>query len=140
VCACVLCVSKGVCDYMCQCVYDIFFTGALISLFLLLNTMIYSSPTYLRKNNNNNNNSRNKIKMKVVASNHTFHSKCFFRIILLNGIGGAFSLASTCHMLTRLTTATSFSCCHFSISLLRYVYLLNNIIWLVLLSLLSYFM
>jgi hypothetical protein len=73
VCACVLCVSKGVCDYMCQCVYDIFFTGALVSLFLLLNTMIRSSPTYLRKNNNNNN--RNKIKMKVVASNHTFHSK-----------------------------------------------------------------
>jgi hypothetical protein len=47
-----------------------------------------------------NNNSMNKIKMEVVVSNHTFHPNCFFRIILLNEIVDAFSLASTCHMLT----------------------------------------
>jgi hypothetical protein len=74
-----------------------FCTGVIVPLFLLLNVTIHSSPTCSRKNNNN---SRYIIKMKVVASNDTFHRKCCFMIILVNEIGGAFLLASTCHKLT----------------------------------------
>jgi hypothetical protein len=49
---CVFCASVRVCVVcvgVCACACSVFFTGALVPLFLLLNTMIYSSPACSRK-------------------------------------------------------------------------------------------